>query len=204
MTTIRAKTRIPLSGVSSTTVFYAFEGLEHRDHFAVRFGEPSELPLVRIHSECVTGDVFGSLRCDCGSQLQNAIGMLDEQSGWLLYLRQEGRGIGLAAKLQAYALQEQGLDTFEANVRLGFAEDARRYHDAAAMLRALGQPAVRLLTDNPEKVQALRAEGIAVAAAVACTGIPNRFNAAYLDAKRERSRQLRQAGGSLAGTRTEA
>ncbi len=186
MTTIRAMTRVPLAGVATSTVFYAFDGLEQSDHFAIRFGEPSAVPLVRIHSECVTGDLFGSLRCDCGSQLQNSIRMLDEQSGWLLYLRQEGRGIGLAAKLEAYALQDQGVGTFEANVQLGFAEDARRYNDASAMLCALGVTQLRLLSNNPEKVNALLEEGICVRAVVACTGTLNPFNAAYLEAKRAR------------------
>lgn len=120
-------------------------------------------PLVRIHSQCLTGDVFGSLRCDCRLQLELALGAIaSEGAGILLYEQQEGRGIGLMAKLKAYELQDQGLDTVEANVELGFAPDCRAYELPAEALKLLAVPAVRLMTNNPEKVAALQAAGIAV------------------------------------------
>jgi GTP cyclohydrolase II len=120
-------------------------------------------PIVRIHSQCLTGDVFGSLRCDCRLQLELALKKIaDEGAGILLYEQQEGRGIGLMAKLKAYELQDQGLDTVEANVELGFAPDCRAYELPAEVLKLLGVSAVRLITNNPEKVAALEAAGIAV------------------------------------------
>jgi GTP cyclohydrolase II len=183
MATVRAATRIPLEGVAGAAVFHAFDGLSTPDHFAIRFGQPTMTPLVRIHSECITGDLFGSLRCDCGSQLQHAIRMLDERGGWLLYLRQEGRGIGLAAKLAAYALQDHGLDTFAANRQLGYAEDERDYADAAAMLQALRVRRIALMTGNRDKLDAIRRAGVEVRRLVACPGVRTAFNARYLDMK---------------------
>jgi GTP cyclohydrolase II len=148
-------------------------------------------PLVRLHSECLTGDVFGSLKCDCGPQLREALRILGEEDGGvLLYLRQEGRGIGLANKLRAYALQDRGLDTVDANRRLGFADDERNYGMAAAMLRALGIDRVRLLTNNPGKVAGLEHEGIGVVERVAHHMPVNPHNADYLAAKRKRSGHL--------------
>lgn len=165
----------------------SFNGLSDPNHFAIRFGQPPSIPLVRIHSECVTGDVFASLRCDCGTQLQSAIRQLEEVGGWILYLRQEGRGIGLAAKLDAYALQECGMDTFEANRKLGFQDDERDYADAALMLNALDLEEIDLLTGNPEKVQALQRLGIRVRRTVPCDGVESSVNAGYMAAKRVRS-----------------
>jgi GTP cyclohydrolase II len=159
------------------------------EHVALLIGEPTGAPpLVRLHSECLTGDVFGSLKCDCGPQLDDALGAI-AASGWgiLLYLRQEGRGIGLANKLRAYALQDQGFDTVDANLRIGFGDDERDYAVAARMLDALRQARVRLLTNNPKKVDGLTAEGIEVAERVPLRSGLNPHNEAYLKTKRIRS-----------------
>ena len=143
---------------------------------------------MRLHSECLTGDVLGSLKCDCGPQLHAAIHAI-AGSGWgvLLYLRQEGRGIGLINKLRAYALQDQGFDTVDANTRLGFAVDARDFGVAGRMLRLLGQDRVRLLTNNPEKVAGLEAAGVTVVERVAHSLPPNPHNERYLATKRDRT-----------------
>jgi 3,4-dihydroxy 2-butanone 4-phosphate synthase/GTP cyclohydrolase II len=144
-------------------------------------------PLARIHSQCLTGDVFGSLRCDCGEQLASALERIDaEGSGVLLYLRQEGRGIGLANKLRAYELQDLGLDTVDANLKLGFAPDLRDYGVAAQILRDLGFRSVRLLTNNPRKIAALDEYGIVVKARESLEVLPNEINSRYLRTKRER------------------
>jgi GTP cyclohydrolase II len=159
------------------------------EHVALLIGQPDgNPPLVRLHSECLTGDVLGSLKCDCGPQLRTAIGEI-EASGWgiLLYLRQEGRGIGLINKLRAYALQDQGFDTVDANTRLGFAVDARNFAVAARMLALLGQNRVRLLTNNPDKVAALEAAGIIVAERVPHKLPANPHNERYLATKRDRT-----------------
>lgn len=198
MASVRSNVSVPLSGSSNRqrpqmARIVGFNGLSGLDHFAVRFGQPSSIPLVRVHSECVTGDVFGSLRCDCGTQLQNAIRQLEEVGGWILYLRQEGRGIGLAAKLDAYLLQETGLNTFEANRKLGFQDDERDYADAALMLNALGVSEIDLLTGNSEKVHALQRLGIRVRRTVACDGVESPANAGYLAAKRVRSQTAANA-----------
>jgi len=147
--------------------------------------------LVRVHSECLTGDVFGSLKCDCGPQLREALRIIGAAGGGLLlYLRQEGRGIGLANKLRAYALQDRGLDTVDANRRLGFADDERDYAHAASILRALGIGAVRLLTNNPAKVVSLEAAGIGVVERVPHHMPTNPHNADYLATKRKKSGHL--------------
>jgi len=159
------------------------------EHVALLIGDPTGAPpLVRLHSECLTGDALGSLKCDCGPQLARALDAMGE-AGWgiLLYLRQEGRGIGLINKLRAYALQDQGFDTVDANVRLGFDDDERNFAVAARMLERLGQTEVRLLTNNPRKVAALEAEGIRVTGRVALQAGANPHNQAYLDTKRDRS-----------------
>jgi 3,4-dihydroxy 2-butanone 4-phosphate synthase / GTP cyclohydrolase II len=151
-------------------------------------GTATGAPLVRVHSECLTGDAFGSLRCDCGPQLQAALGLLAASPGGILiYLRgHEGRGIGLANKMRAYALQDQGMDTVEANTALGLPEDARDYAQAAQMLRALGHSAVRLLSNNPDKAIALRHHGIAVTGIEPLVIPANPFNRAYLHTKAQK------------------
>ena len=159
------------------------------EHVALVIGDPTgQPPLVRIHSECLTGDALGSLKCDCGPQLGDALAAI-AASGWgiLLYLRQEGRGIGLVNKLRAYALQDQGFDTVDANLRLGFADDEREFAVAARMLEQLSRRTVRLLTNNPRKVAALEAEGIEVAERVPLQIDPGDHNRAYLETKRDRS-----------------
>jgi GTP cyclohydrolase II len=159
------------------------------EHVAILIGQPNgEPPLVRLHSECLTGDVFASLKCDCGPQLSAALDKI-AQSGWgiLLYLRQEGRGIGLINKLRAYALQDQGFDTVDANTRLGFPVDARDFGTAARMLKLLGQDRVRLLTNNPAKVAGLERAGIAVVDRVTHSLPANPHNQLYLDTKRDRT-----------------
>ncbi|HKR25203.1 MAG TPA: GTP cyclohydrolase II, partial [Allosphingosinicella sp.] len=159
------------------------------EHVALLIGAPSgEPPLVRVHSECLTGDALGSLKCDCGPQLEDALAAI-AASGWgiLLYLRQEGRGIGLLNKLRAYALQDQGFDTVDANLRLGFQDDERDFAVAARMLAKLAQNVVRLLTNNPRKVAALEAAGVTVVGTMPLKVGESAHNRGYLAAKRDRS-----------------
>jgi len=144
-------------------------------------------PLVRIHSQCLTGDVFGSLRCDCRQQLEMALSMIAQQgAGVLVYEQQEGRGIGLMAKLQAYELQDAGLDTVEANERLGFRADHREFALPAEILKTLGVREVRLLSNNPDKVAALEKAGIKVVERVPCEVSPNPHAEDYLKTKKEK------------------
>jgi len=144
-------------------------------------------PIVRIHSQCLTGDVFGSLRCDCRLQLELALSRIAEEgAGILLYEQQEGRGIGLMAKLKAYELQDHGLDTVEANVELGYAADCREYELPAAVLKQLGVKQVRLITNNPEKVAALDSAGIAVTERVSAEVVPQESFERYLRTKQEK------------------
>ncbi|MEA3013675.1 MAG: cyclohydrolase [Sphingomonadales bacterium] len=159
------------------------------EHVALIIGDPNgSPPLVRVHSECLTGDALGSLKCDCGPQLEAALAAI-AASGWgiLLYLRQEGRSIGLVNKLRAYALQDQGYDTVDANLRLGFADDERDFTVAARMLERLGQTRIRLLTNNPRKVASLEGEGVTVAETVPLKAGEGAHNRAYLSTKRDRS-----------------
>ena len=187
-----ASAQLPLDGLPASRMIAFRDPASGEEHVALSIGAfAGKPPLVRLHSECLTGDVFGSLKCDCGPQLKEALRILGaEGGGVLLYLRQEGRGIGLANKLRAYALQDRGLDTVDANRRLGFADDERNYGMAAAMLRALGIGEVRLLTNNPAKVAALEAEGIAVIERVSHHMPVNPHNADYLATKRKRSGHL--------------
>jgi GTP cyclohydrolase II len=174
--TLRQQVTVPLrfgDGYATTARVMTFDGLvDGKEHLALGLGDwqralkksaaGGRAPLVRPHSECLTGDVFGSQRCDCGPQLREAVERIAEQGGFLLYLRQEGRGIGLYAKLDAYALQDAGLDTYEANVALGRGEDERDYTAAAQMLLALGADRIRLLSNNPDKALQLEKCGIEV------------------------------------------
>ena len=187
--TLATRARLPVLGAEQAEIvaFRSPDSIE--EHVALLIGQPTgRPPLVRLHSECLTGDVFGSLKCDCGPQLNHAVAAI-AAAGWgmLLYLRQEGRGIGLVNKLRAYRLQDQGFDTVDANTRLGFAVDARDFGVAAAMLRLLGQDRVRLLTNNPAKVAALTAAGVTVIERVPHHLPPNPHNAHYLATKRERT-----------------
>ncbi len=187
-----ARAKLPLDEAPDTQIVAFRASDDGQEHVALIIGAfAGEPPLVRLHSECLTGDVFGSLKCDCGPQLREALRLLSEAGGGVLvYLRQEGRGIGLANKLRAYALQDRGLDTVDANRRLGFADDERDYAHAAAMLKALGIDRVRLLTNNPAKVSGLEAAGVKVVERVAHHMPANPHNADYLAAKRRKSGHL--------------
>ncbi|MES2290121.1 MAG: GTP cyclohydrolase II [Pseudomonadota bacterium] len=186
---IVARARLPVDAAENAEIV-AFRSPESiSEHVALIIGTPDgSPPLVRLHSECLTGDVLGSLKCDCGPQLHAALSEIAD-SGWgiLLYLRQEGRGIGLINKLRAYELQDQGFDTVDANLRLGFAVDARDFGVAARMLKLLGQAKVRLLTNNPAKVEGLEAAGVSVAERVRHVVAHNPHNERYLATKRDRT-----------------
>ena len=160
-----------------------------KHHFALVHGDLEGLspPLVRMHSECLTGDVFGSLRCDCGEQLAEAIRLITEaEEGVLLYLRQEGRGIGLENKIRAYSLQDRGLDTVEANHHLGFPDDLRDYRFAGEILRSLGIHRLRLLTNNPRKMSALEEQGVVIVERQPLIVPSNSQNERYLATKRSK------------------
>ncbi|MFK4105025.1 GTP cyclohydrolase II [Streptomyces sp. NPDC019531] len=185
--TQRSRVRVPLrfgDGYRVDAELVTFHGLtDGQEHLAVVLGDPGPVPLVRLHSECLTGDVFGSARCDCGPQLREAVERIAERGGVLLYLRQEGRGIGLYNKLDAYALQDQGLDTYAANTALGLPEDARDYTAAAQMLTALGIGELDLLSNNPDKAGQLRDLGIGVRERVPTGVFTTAHNVRYLRAK---------------------
>jgi GTP cyclohydrolase II len=192
-TTVTVPMRFP-DGYTTSAEVFTFRGLaDGREHLAFGLGDWRAAvadaaaggpgPLVRPHSECLTGDVFGSQRCDCGPQLREAVERITVAGGLLLYLRQEGRGIGLYAKLDAYALQDAGLDTYEANRALGFGDDERDYTAAAQMLTTLGADRIRLLSNNPDKAVQLDALGVRVTERVP-TGVHlSAANARYLSAK---------------------
>jgi GTP cyclohydrolase II len=165
----------------------AANGKPAEEAVALVMGDVKSAPLVRIHSQCLTGDVFHSLRCDCRQQLELSLAMIaDEGSGLLIYEQQEGRGIGLMAKLQAYELQDSGLDTVEANERLGFKADHRDFALPAGILRALGVTRVRLLSNNPDKVEALESAGVSVVERVPCEVTPSVHAEEYLKTKKEK------------------
>ncbi|MCX4408813.1 GTP cyclohydrolase II [Streptomyces sp. NPDC059837] len=185
--TVRTRVTVPLrfgDGYSVDAELVTFHGLtDGKEHLAVVLGKPGATPLVRLHSECLTGDVFGSARCDCGPQLREAVEQIAERGGVLLYLRQEGRGIGLYNKLDAYALQDQGLDTYAANAALGLPEDGRDYTAAAQMLQALGIDDLDLLSNNPDKAEQLRDLGVTVSHRVPTGVFTTAHNVRYLRAK---------------------
>jgi GTP cyclohydrolase II len=201
--TIRTRVLLPLrfiDGYSVTARVFTFDGLlDGQEHLAfglgdraapLASGEPGRVPLVRPHSECLTGDVFGSCRCDCGAQLRESVERIADWGGYLLYLRQEGRGIGLYAKLEAYVLQDTGLDTYEANLALGHREDERSYLVAAQMLRALGVTDIALLSNNPDKALQLRRYGVNVANRVSTGVYLSDANSGYLAAKAARGAHI--------------
>ena len=184
----RAEVVIPLQDAAVPARFVSFNGLsDQKEHIAILFGHPEQqdAPLVRLHSECLTGDVFGSRRCDCGQQLKEAQELMAVQGGVLLYLRQEGRGIGLYNKLEAYGLQDQGVDTYSANEMLGFDHDLRDFTQAVEMLKSLNINRLRLLTNNPDKAKQLIAKGIEVVECIPTGVYVNEHNASYLKAKVE-------------------
>lgn len=197
---IRTQVLVPLSfpdGFTTDGRVFTFDGLaDGREHIAIGLGDRCQylgpgstrgvVPLVRPHSECLTGDVLGSQRCDCGPQLREAVERITTAGGYLLYLRQEGRGIGLYSKLDAYALQDTGLDTYDANLALGFAADHRDYTPAAQMLQALGCSRIALLSNNPDKLAQLRRLGITVTSRVATAVHATPANAGYLTTKARR------------------
>ncbi|HZP49542.1 GTP cyclohydrolase II [Actinocrinis sp.] len=186
---VRTSVRVPLrfpDGWETVADVFTFTGLaDGKEHLALGLGEyaTAETPLVRPHSECLTGDVFGSQRCDCGPQLREAAERIAKAGGYLLYLRQEGRGIGLYAKLDAYALQDQGLDTYAANRALGHGDDERDYTAAAQMLHTLGADSIRLLSNNPDKALQLDALGIDIVEQLPTGVHVSESNLRYLQAK---------------------
>lgn len=186
---VRDVVEIPIGYDGVKARFHTFENLaDGEEHLLVAFGQHNlQHPLVRIHSECLTGDLFGSLRCDCGPQLESAIAGLSRDGGYLLYMRHEGRGIGLYPKLAAYRLQDLGFDTYSANRHLGFPDDLRDYRPAAEMLLAVGIDSVRLITNNPDKVQQLEKHGVRVDERVSTGVYLTPYNRAYLEAKMEQA-----------------
>ncbi len=186
---IAARARLPVEASESAEIIAFRTPEEASDHVALVIGRrDGNPPVVRLHSECLTGDVLGSLKCDCGPQLHAALhAMADAPWGVLLYLRQEGRGIGLVNKLRAYALQDQGYDTVDANLRLGFPVEARDFAIAGRMLELLNVPRIRLMTNNPEKVARLEKEGVEVVERLPLALPTNKYNEQYLATKRDRT-----------------
>lgn len=192
LVSIAAETKLPTKFGEFRIIVFKNE-VDHKEHLMIVKGDirgKSDV-LMRIHSECLTGDVFGSHRCDCGEQLENALRCIEEQGeGIVIYMRQEGRGIGLTNKIKAYTLQDQGYDTVEANVKLGFPPDMREYSLAAQMLRELDVKSVKLLTNNPEKKEDLERWGITVSKRVPIVIKANSINAKYLSTKKEKMRHM--------------
>ena len=192
LVSIAAETKLPTKFGEFRIIVFKNE-VDHKEHLMIVKGDvrgKSDV-LMRIHSECLTGDVFGSHRCDCGEQLENALRSIEEQGeGIVIYMRQEGRGIGLTNKIKAYTLQDQGYDTVEANVKLGFPPDMREYSLAAQMLRELDVKSVKLLTNNPEKKEDLERWGITVSKRVPIVIKANSINAKYLSTKKEKMRHM--------------
>ena len=192
LVSIAAETKLPTKYGDFRIIIFKNE-VDHKEHLMIVKGDvrgKSDV-LMRIHSECLTGDVFGSHRCDCGEQLENALRSIEEQGeGIVIYMRQEGRGIGLTNKIKAYTLQDEGYDTVEANVKLGFPPDMREYSLAAQMLRELDVKSVKLLTNNPEKKEDLERWGITVTRRVPIVIKANSINAKYLNTKKEKMRHM--------------
>jgi GTP cyclohydrolase II len=194
---VASRARLPVAAAEDAEIVAFRSADDTREHVALVIGkqDSDRPPLVRLHSECLTGDILGSLKCDCGPQLDAALRAMAAEAdagGWgvLLYLRQEGRGIGLVNKLRAYRLQDQGFDTVDANRRLGLPDEARDFPVAARMLELLGVHAIRLMTNNPAKVTALAEAGVNIAERVQHQLPPNPHNARYLDTKRDRAGHL--------------
>ncbi|KMV30813.1 GTP cyclohydrolase II [Photobacterium swingsii] len=187
---VNVRARVPFKvGLKSNIPadLLSFNGLESgKEHVAVIFRDADKqevAPLVRMHSECLTGDVFHSSRCDCGEQLDETINKMGDQGGVILYLRQEGRGIGLYNKIDAYELQSQGMNTYEANNHLGFGDDLRDFTEAALMLKALGLSTIRLVTNNPKKIRELEENGITITEVVGTKAHVKEGNESYLKTK---------------------
>ncbi len=195
MAEVRARVEFKVGvGSKIDAEILSFKGLEtDKEHVAVIFkkaDQTQDVPLVRMHSECLTGDVFHSSRCDCGEQLEETIEKMGEAGGIILYLRQEGRGIGLYNKIDAYRLQSQGMNTYEANNHLGFGDDLRDFTEAAQMLLALGVGKIRLVTNNPKKVNELKEHGIEITEVVNTLAHIKDGNESYLRAKVSHGKHL--------------
>ncbi|WP_434998595.1 GTP cyclohydrolase II [Vibrio scophthalmi] len=195
MAEVRARVEFKVGvGSKIDAEILSFKGLKtDKEHVAVIFkqaDQSQDIPLVRMHSECLTGDVFHSSRCDCGEQLDETIERMGESGGIILYLRQEGRGIGLYNKIDAYRLQSQGMNTYEANNHLGFGDDLRDFSEAAQMLLALGVGKIRLVTNNPKKVNELKEHGIEIAEVVNTLAHIKEGNESYLKAKVSHGKHL--------------
>jgi GTP cyclohydrolase II len=191
--TIAARARVPLRVAPEAEVVMFRAELGGDEHFAVIVGQvdPAAAPLVRLHSQCITGDVLGSLKCDCGDQLQGALALMAEAgSGILVYLAQEGRDIGLLNKMRAYALQDNGLDTIDANHALGFEMDERHFMPACRMLEELGVSQLKLITNNPDKIAQVEAGGFTVVERVPMAPPSNEHNHRYIETKRDRAGHL--------------
>jgi len=207
--TVRTHVELPMrfaDGFAVDARVFSFDGLvDDGEHLAFALGDRtapfpadgSHVPLIRLHSECLTGDVFGSERCDCGPQLREAVERIADVGGYVLYLRQEGRGIGLYSKLEAYALQDAGADTYDANLALGHAEDERSYLAAAQMLHALGASRIALLSNNPDKARQLRSCGITVVGLLPTGVYVSDANQRYLETKARRGRHTLDLPGLL-------
>jgi GTP cyclohydrolase II len=214
--TIRTQVELPLrfaDGYVTDARAFTFDGLvDDREHLAFALGDclapfPADgrrVPLIRPHSECLTGDVFGSERCDCGPQLREAVERIADAGGYLLYLRHEGRGIGLYSKLDAYTLQDAGADTYEANLALGHGADERSYLAAAQMLHALGASRVALLSNNPDKARQLRSWGVTVVEQVPTGVYVSDANRRYLETKARRGRHTLDLQAALRARSSDA
>jgi GTP cyclohydrolase II len=188
----QAEVRIPTQWGDFNMIAYADLDTELMPHVAmVHESCKVEAPvLVRIHSECMTGDIWGSRRCDCGRQLDKAMQLAAKEGGVLIYLRQEGRGIGIINKIKAYRLQDEGLNTIDANIHLGFDPDSRSYETAIAILKDLGIFSIRLMTNNPDKIQAFQDSGVEVVERVPLIIDPDQDNEAYLRTKQDQMGHL--------------